>query len=92
MLFSCGVTKEATRDFRRIQRTSPPEEEVYLEDCFRTLCSMLRYDPHLQGRSVANQPFRFLTCGLVQVMFVVRPLDDRYVSVEGVGRNPGWQW
>lgn len=92
MLFSCGVSNEARRDYYRIRQQAGLEEARLIRDCWRLLCGMVRYDPHLLGRAAQGSPLRAVACGLLQVVFVVRPLEDRYVEIRGVGRNPNWEW
>jgi hypothetical protein len=90
VIFSRGIRPEAQRDLQRVLAGSSEIEQEWLRECWTVLFGLLRYDPHLQAEHHPGLPFRVLTCGLLRVYFTLRPLDDRYVEVQGVGRNPNW--
>jgi hypothetical protein len=90
MLFSRGILPSAERDLQRILDASDPAEADLVSEAWRLLIGILRFDPHLQGRGTSGAPFRVVTCGPIRVFYRLRPLEDRYVEVSGVGRNPDW--
>jgi hypothetical protein len=90
MLFSRGIDPAAERDLQRILEGCGPAEAALVREAWDLLVGILRFDPHLQGQGPPGSPFCVVTCGPIRVFYRLRPLEDRYVDIAGVGRNPDW--
>ena len=90
-IYSRGIHDAAKRDLQRLVAGRSPSEINTLRHCSSVLIGMLRYDADQLGQPVgADGRFRVYAWGL-RMIFHVRPPEDRYAELVGLGMNAEWE-